>query len=123
MIYTFTVPGRPVPKARMTRNTKWTPRAKRSLEYQELVAWCARAANIPTFTGDVMLTVRICQKSRGQADLSNLIKGIEDGIQYAGIVKNDRQIIRYGPGTGFWLGWKEEQVIVEIREVGEVEDE
>ena len=118
MIYAFAVPGKPVPKARMTRNTKWTPRAKRSLEYQELVAWCARAANIPTFTGDIELTVRICRGSRGRGDLDNFVKTIQDGLQYGGIIKNDRQVLRYGTGTGFWLGWQNgEQVIVEIREV------
>ena len=34
----LTIPGRPVPAQRMTRKTKWTKRARRSLEYQESVA-------------------------------------------------------------------------------------
>ena len=118
MIYTFTVPGRPVPKVRMTQKSKWSPRAKRCLEYQEKVAWHARAAKIPQLTGDVELTVKICRGSRGRGDLDNIVKTIQDGLQHGGGIKNDRQVFRYGTGTGFWLGWQNgEQVIVEIREV------
>ncbi len=117
MTYTFTVPGKPVPKARVTQKSKWTPRAKRSLAYQEYVGWCAKAAKLPQISGDVLLTVKICQGSRGAADLSNVIKAVEDGLQYAGVLENDRQVLRYGSGTGFWLGWKEEKVMVEVRMV------
>ncbi len=117
MTYLFIVPGRPVPKVRMTRKSKWTPRARRCLDYQELVAWHAKEAEIPTFAGDVELTVRICRGGRGRGDLDNIVKTIQDGLQYAGVIKNDRQVIRYGAGTGFELGWKKEHVIVEIQEV------
>ncbi len=104
MIYAFAVPGKPVPKVRMTQKSKWSPRAKRCLEYQEKVAWAAKAAKIPTFAGDVELTVKISRGSRGTGDLDNIVKTIQDGLQYAGIIKNDRQVFRYGTGTGFWLG-------------------
>lgn len=118
MIYSFTVPGRPVPKVRMTQNSKWSPRAKRCLAYQEVVAWHAKAAKIPQLTGDIELTVRICRGSRGVGDLDNIVKSIQDGLQHSGVIKNDRQVLRYGVGTGFHLGWQNgEQVIVEIREV------
>jgi len=116
-VCSFIIPGKPVPKARTTQKSKWSPRAKRSLAYQDKVGWCAKAAKLPQISGDVELTIKICQGSRGQADLSNIIKAIEDGLQYAGVLENDRQVLRYGMGTGFWLGWKEEQVIVELREV------
>jgi len=118
MTYTFTVPGKPVPKVRMTQKSKWSPRAKNCLAYQKHVAWHAKAAKVPTFTGDIELTVRICRGSRGRGDLDNFVKTIQDGLQYGGIIKNDRQVLRYGTGTGFWLGWQNgEQVIVEILEV------
>ncbi len=122
MIHTFTVPGKPVPKVRMTQKSKWGPRAKKCLEYQEKVAWHARAAKIPPLTGDVELTVRICQPDRGRADLDNIVKSIQDSLQYAGVIKNDRQVLRYGVGTGFWFGWRHPQVQVEIREIEEGED-
>ena len=115
--YTFTVPGKPVPKARITQKSKWTPKAKRSLAYQECVGWCAKDAKLPTLAGDVELTVKIYQESRGLADLSNIIKAVEDGLQHARIVENDRQILRYGLGTGFYLGYRKPKVVVEIQEV------
>jgi hypothetical protein len=34
--------------------------------------------------------------------LSNLIKAVEDGLQFGGVIENDRQVIRYGPGTGIY---------------------
>jgi crossover junction endodeoxyribonuclease RusA len=117
----FTIPGPPVPKVRMTQKTKWRGRARRSLDYQEYIAWCATAAKVPMFKGHVELTVKICLGSRGRADLSNLIKAVEDGIEYAGVVDNDRQILRYGPGTGIYLGFREEQVEIKVREIEEDE--
>lgn len=46
-----------------------------------------------------------------------ILKTVQDGLQRSGVIKNDRQVLRYGVGTGFWLGWRKEQVIVEIQEV------
>ena len=101
----FTVPGRPVPKTRMTRRGKWTKRARATLAYQKAVAWCAKAAHIPTFHGYVRLTAKIYLKNLGhRGDLSNYIKAIEDGLQYAGVLENDRQVIQYGEGTGIYQG-------------------
>ena len=117
--YTFTVPGRPRPAARMTQKSKWTDRARRSLNYQESVAWEAKAAKIPTITGNVILTCRFCLKGRGTGDLSNYIKGVEDGLQYGGILPNDRQVIGYGEGTGIVLGYREEKAEITIEEVNE----
>ncbi|MGB9660694.1 MAG: RusA family crossover junction endodeoxyribonuclease [Moorellaceae bacterium] len=99
---TFTVPGRPVPAQRMTRRTKWTDRAQRSLAYQQLVAWSARQAKVPEFVGEVVLTARFYVKGRRHGDLSNLVKSIEDGLQYAGVIRNDKQVVRYGEGTGIY---------------------
>ncbi len=112
--HTFEIPGQPVPKVRMTQKSKWSPRARRCLDYQEYVAWCAKAAQLPAFDGNVRLTVRICLPTRGRADLDNICKSIQDGLQHGGVIKNDRQVFRYGSGTGFWLGFKEPKVIVGI---------
>lgn len=113
----FVVPGRPVPAQRMTRYTKnISPKAKRSLEYQKLVAICAMAARVPQFTGPVKLTCRFFFADRRHGDLSNYVKAIEDGLQYGGVLRNDRQVLRYGEGTGIYYG-PEERAEVWIEEV------
>jgi len=119
----FVVPGRPVPACRMTQRSKFYERAKRALEYQELVALCARAAHAPAFSGQVRLTCRFFFRDRTHGDLSNLVKAIEDGLQYGGVLRNDRQVIRYGAGTGIYYGPEEraEVIVEEVRdEVGAI---
>lgn len=112
----FVVPGRPVPAQRMTRYSTWQTRAKRSLEYQKWVAYCALAAQVPQFTGPVQLTCRFFFRNGQHGDLSNLVKAVEDGLQFGGVLRNDRQVMRYGEGTGIYYG-PEERAEIEIEEV------
>jgi Holliday junction resolvase RusA-like endonuclease len=51
-----------------------------------------------------------------------LIKAIEDGLQFGGIIENDRQVIRYGAGTGIYYD-SEERTEVRVREIEEVRHE
>lgn len=124
MKYSLIVPGRPVPAQRMTRRSKWTKRAKKSLEYQETVAWWARVAKLPRIEGLVVLTARFYIYGKNHGDLSNYVKAIEDGLQYAGVLPNDRQVVRYGEGTGIYFtdARSLERAEVEIEEVHEHED-
>lgn len=119
MRYSFIVPGRAVPAQRMTRKSKWTKRSKKSLEYQESVAWEAKAAKIPVLEGPVQLTARFYFRNKVHGDLSNCIKAVEDGLQYGGIVKNDKQIIRYGETTGIYYADGDERAEIEIETIGE----
>jgi crossover junction endodeoxyribonuclease RusA len=121
----FVVPGRAIPAARMTQRSKFAcARARRSLKYQEFIAWCARAEakSRPPFSGPVELTCRFFFRDGRHGDLSNLIKAIEDGLQFGGVIENDRQVIRYGPGTGIYYD-SEERTEVRVRELREVRDE
>ena len=123
----FVVPGRPIPAARMTQRSKFaSARAKRALEFQQFVAWCARAAAagpaaLP-FRGPVELTCRFFFRDGRHGDLSNLVKAIEDGLQYGGVIENDRQVVRYGAGTGIYFDEKE-RTEVSVRELKEVRHE
>ena len=93
----------------MTQRSKFASRrARRALEYQEFVAWCARAAaGSLSFSGQVELTCRFFFRDGRHGDLSNLVKAIEDGLQYGGVIENDRQVVRYGAGTGIYFADEE----------------
>ena len=93
----LTIPGRPVPAQRMTQKTKWTKRAQKSLNYQETVAWeWKRIAKVRKFEGSVKLSCKFYFNDKRHGDLSNLIKAVEDGLQYGQAFDNDKQILRYG---------------------------
>lgn len=117
MRYSFVVRGRAVPAQRMTRRSKWSPRSRCSLDYQERVAWEAKAARVPQLKGPVCLTVRFYFRDRRHGDLSNCVKAVEDGLQYGGIVKNDKQILKYGEGTGIYYTDGDERVEVDIEKI------
>lgn len=92
----FTVPGKPRPAVRMTQRGKWSQRSRSGLDYQRAVAWAAKAAKAQPMRGAVELSCVFVFADRRHGDLSNLVKAIEDGIQYSGVVSNDKQIVRYG---------------------------
>ena len=116
--YKLVIPGRPVPAQRMTRKTKWTDRAQKSLNYQREIAWEWKAvANGLKLEGPLKLTAKFYFKDRRHGDLSNLVKAIEDGLQYGQAFDNDKQIIRYGEGTGIYYDDEERAEII-IEELG-----
>lgn len=117
----LTIPGRPVPKVRMTQRSKWTERAQKCLNYQERIAEEAMVArsNLPNkmFSGYLILTARLFFSDRRHGDLSNYIKCIEDGLQHGQLFDNDKQIRWYGEGTGIYYSSEERaEIIVEQRE-------
>lgn len=97
-IYYFCVPGEPIPKARTTQRGKWLdPKVRRSLDYQEKVAQCARLVwRVPPFPPDALVEIKcfFYRKDFHAVDRDNLVKAVQDGIERAGIVKRDDRIIR-----------------------------
>lgn len=99
--YRLVIPGRAVPAQRMTQRTKWTARSRRSLDYQGLVARAALAARLPRplpweyvqLEATVYLRPTRAGKLPGnRGDWDNYGKAICDGLQYAGVLKNDRDV-------------------------------
>ncbi len=115
----LTIPGRPIPAQRMTQKSKWTDRAQRSLDYQEQVAWeWKRITGGKKLEGPLKLTTKFYFNDRRHGDLSNLVKAIEDGLQYGHAFDNDKQIKRYGKNTGIYFEDKERaEIIIEELEV------
>lgn len=128
MTYTCTVPGRPVPAVRMTQRSKWSPPAQRSLAYQQTVAYAALAAHLPRplpweWVG---LTLRIylrAIKQKGQirlplnaGDWDNYAKAVQDGLQHAGVLANDRCVIAGQVRLVPCLHDEDQRVEIELRE-------
>lgn len=100
--YRLTIPGRPVPAQRMTQRTKWTARSRRSLEYQGLVARAALAARLPRplpweyVRLEAAVYLRPTRTGRlpgNRGDADNYLKALADGLQYAGVLGNDKSVI------------------------------
>ncbi|MBY6277894.1 RusA family crossover junction endodeoxyribonuclease [Symbiobacterium thermophilum] len=99
--YRVVIPGRPVPAQRMTQRSKWSPRSQRSLAYQRLVAQVALAARLPRPLPweyvDVLVWVFLRPTKAGKlpgsrGDWDNYGKAVCDGLQYAGVLRNDRDV-------------------------------
>lgn len=89
----FTVPGRPVPAARMTRRGKWVSfSAQRYLAYKNEVAWYARLAAKEPLSGDLAVEIWAYCAGGRVGDADNLAKAILDGCN--GIVwYDDNQVV------------------------------
>ena len=81
-IYSFAVPGPPVPKQRPRRNASgvwYTP--TRTKRYEAKVAWCARSAGLSApLTGPVRLEILLWLSDRRRRDVDNIAKSIVDGL-------------------------------------------
>ena len=126
----ITIPGRAVPKERMTTKQmrcakggvqgKKFDRIRSCLNYQEYIAWSI--VGLKKYSGLLRMTARIylSPNKKGElpgvrGDLDNYIKSIKDGLQYGNLFDNDKQIIRYGEGTGIYTDTNE-RVEIEIWE-------
>ena len=106
MRYGFVVPGRPVPAVRMTQRSKWTDAAQRSLAYQRTVGYAAIAQSLPRplpweWMGiSIRIYLKATKERKGRmrlpknaGDWDNCAKAIQDGLQHAGVIGNDRAVI------------------------------
>lgn len=91
----FTIPGRPIPAARMTRRGKWVKRqAQKYLAFKEQVGWEARKHfKGEPWQGPVGIELRFYLKvNRSRGDGDNLFKAILDGMN--GIAfEDDSQVV------------------------------
>jgi len=91
--YRFTVPGRPVPAARMTRRGKWLRTdAMRYLAFKDQVGWCARKCLKEPLTGDLAVELYAYWCGGRPADVDNLAKSVLDGCNRIAWI-DDSQIV------------------------------
>ena len=113
----FTVPGRPVPAQRMTQKSKWSKRARKSLDYQEQVGWEWKAVvGKVRLEGDLAASINFFFDDNRHGDIDNLIKSVVDGLQYANAFDNDKQVKKVSAEIFYD---EEERAEVEIKELEE----
>ena len=87
-----------IPYFRMTQRSKWTKPAKRYLDNQALLAWhlSQKWYGKEAIDYPVEISYAVHFPTRHSRDNDNVLKAIQDALQYAGIVINDKWI----QGTG-----------------------
>lgn len=90
--------GRIVPKARMNTQGKATKRSRDYLESQKSQAWVYKQQakeqgwNIPDHDECLSISAFFFFKDDRVRDIDNLLGAVQDAIQYAGLIENDKQI-------------------------------
>lgn len=103
MKLTLEIEGRPVPQARAqtTRNGTFYPKASHHYRAQlKQLAWLAAKQQGWEFgyTGKVELRCVVSLTTPAKrGDATNYAKQIEDALQDAGVIKNDKQIVAPAP--------------------------
>jgi len=86
----------------MTQRSKWSRRSRRSLDYQGLVARAALLARLPRplpweyVQLEATVYLRPTKDGRlpgNRGDGDNYLKALADGLQYAGVLANDKVAI------------------------------
>lgn len=87
-----------IPKVRMTRQGRFSPRAQRYLKSQEALAWEFKRYHkeIPIDYA-VVLSFTVAYPDNRLRDIDNICKSIMDSLQYKGVVLENDCLIR-----GFW---------------------
>lgn len=90
---TLTIPGHAKPSVRITARSKWTPQAKAYLAWQNTVATCCMTIRPrPVPWNGIRMTFDFYVYGKRHGDLTNLTKSTEDGLQYGGLIANDKAV-------------------------------
>ena len=104
-----------IPKIRLPLKMKWSKAGKRYLQHKEELAWLLKKHFMFTepITCNVSMSCAIHLKHRRRTDLDNLIGYVLDSLQYAGVIKDDRQIVELRKCNVFRDG--KARLIIELR--------
>jgi len=118
----FTIPGRPMPKARPRLGVRgrtayiYTPESTRA--YEQLVGMCARAATPAPLQGPVEMRAVIYLHRGRRGDLDNYLKCICDGLNKIAWL-DDGQVVRIEAEIRRCKKADDQRVEIEIREARE----
>ena len=126
-VYTFEIPGEPVPKTRQRpprggKGMAWRliqtkpqyAALKRTLEYQSHVAYSAHKAVVPLFgiNDPIRVLLNMHKAGRRLGDIDNIQKSVLDGLQYGGIIPNDKQVTSIDSRLTFKAGKEDARIVV-----------
>lgn len=66
--------------------------SKKGMMYHREIAQLKQLLRIPTFTGDLSMTLECFPYSKNSRDIDNYYKCLNDSLQAAGIIENDNNI-------------------------------
>ena len=104
-----------IPYFRMTQRSKWSKPARRYLDNQETLAWFFKKNWHGTDPIDypIEISYAVHFPTKHSRDNDNVLKAIQDALQYAGIVKNDKWIQGTGKTRIYFDG--KARLIIELR--------
>lgn len=104
-----------IPYVRMTQRSKWSKPAKRYLDSQEQLAWHFKKTwhGKEAIDYPVEISYAIHFPTKHSRDNDNCLKAVQDALQYAGIVANDKWIQGTGKTRVYFDG--KARLIVELR--------
>ena len=104
-----------IPYVRMTQRSKWTKPAKRYLDNQASLAWhlSQKWHGKEAIDYPIEISYAVHFPTRHSRDNDNVLKAINDALQYAGIVINDKWIQGTGKTRIYFDG--KARLIVELR--------
>lgn len=117
-MFSFTVPGRPVPAVRMTQRGTWKPQATRYLQYKAAVGWAAKAAGVIRLECPVAIDIQVYIFGGVVGDWDNYSKSICDGLNGVAYI-DDKQIVDGRCRKMVARTRGDERAVVEIREATE----
>lgn len=84
-IINFTIPGRPVPAARMTRRGKWVKQnAQRYIAFKDFIRWTVweimRQKQLAPLEGPIGIEMHFYIAGGRMGDIDNLEKAVNDGL-------------------------------------------
>ena len=123
-LFSATIPGRPFCK-KSTQRVIGVGRSKRAIYSPKYLSWanqamviCLRSFKGPLITELVTLKLHFWFKDhQAEPDTSNLTEGIQDVLQKAGVIKNDKQIYELIASKHFGGEPRTEVEIYEYKEV------
>lgn len=109
------VRGHARPSVRITERSKWTPAARRYLEWQNTVAHsCLKLREIPVRWKRIRVSYVFWVHNR-RADLTNIIKSTEDGLVHGHLMVDDRAVVETHARV-FSCSEKDERVEILVEE-------